>query len=636
MAEKIYNWTDDPMVSGVADCNTDVVNDCLMHLKYENTSDAIQNMYETGQVEKQTRGYNQLLEMKRSTFDKSKFTVVGSPTITDDGVASGFIQSSHIDVNTIDISTVNSWEFGFKITTGEDITVKQYCFSPKEIYKGFLIGVENGKLKLLLGNTGTSWNIHDGALISVSTNIEYYIRVGFTGSNYYFKYSTDNTTWQTALSVTSSKKVLSNSLWTIGTVSFNTAQYFKGSIDLKFFSITVDGKEAFNGNKTGIDIITINNETVEIPYTLSKTGSKIVDVAYRDKIQELYTQDGTASYYTLDETNQDFTLPMGEIYGMIERKSDMLNNPFTFGMNMYFKGEMNNLSWLQSTGGYKPKGGYPSFYNWVLTNANANKAGFKLSTASDITDYDFVVNTTNETFRLPLKNGQEGVFASGVKGNGMTIGLSCGTYGESGLASVTSANLGLTTRTTQLGTQAGFGSSSGSSWPKSIGDVNRGVGLTADPTKSGMVVDTTVPAGWNLYYYVGETVQNANLIDAGRFAEELTNKLDKSSIKAYVIQTYINGTSGYRVWSDGYVEQWGKTGFSVGGQTVTLLKPMKDTNYNVFTTIFYNGNFSTTGGNSPAHSCVAVSTTQIRISQESSASKCTYWRVYGYLAEGEY
>ena len=40
MAEKVYNWTDDPMVSGVADCNTDVVNDCLMHLKYDNKSDS--------------------------------------------------------------------------------------------------------------------------------------------------------------------------------------------------------------------------------------------------------------------------------------------------------------------------------------------------------------------------------------------------------------------------------------------------------------------------------------------------------------------------------------------------------------------------------------------------------------------
>ena len=38
MTEEIYGWTDNPMKSGVADCNTDVVNDCLMHLKYDNKS----------------------------------------------------------------------------------------------------------------------------------------------------------------------------------------------------------------------------------------------------------------------------------------------------------------------------------------------------------------------------------------------------------------------------------------------------------------------------------------------------------------------------------------------------------------------------------------------------------------------
>lgn len=31
---EIYNWVDDPTVSGVAKCDTDVLNDCLMHLKY--------------------------------------------------------------------------------------------------------------------------------------------------------------------------------------------------------------------------------------------------------------------------------------------------------------------------------------------------------------------------------------------------------------------------------------------------------------------------------------------------------------------------------------------------------------------------------------------------------------------------
>ena len=45
-----------------------------------------------------------------------------------------------------------------------------------------------------------------------------------------------------------------------------------------------------------------------------------------------------------------------------------------------------------------------------------------------------------------------------------------------------------------------------------------------------------------------------------------------------VVETYINGTDWYRVYSDGWVEQGGAMGTS---QTITLLKPMADTNYYV-------------------------------------------------------
>ena len=55
---------------------------------------------------------------------------------------------------------------------------------------------------------------------------------------------------------------------------------------------------------------------LKIPYTESKTGSKIVGVNYRERVKDMYKQFGYAPYYTLSDT--DFTLPMGEIYGMIE------------------------------------------------------------------------------------------------------------------------------------------------------------------------------------------------------------------------------------------------------------------------------------------------------------------------------
>lgn len=313
-----------------------------------------------------------------------------------------------------------------------------------------------------------------------------------------------------------------------------------------------------------------------------------------------------------------------------------LNNPFSFGVNQYFKGEMDNLSWLKSTGDYKPKGGYPSFYNWILTNANANKAGFKLSTASGITDYDFVVNTTNETFRLPLKNGQEGVFASGVKGNGKSLGFTTG-----------SKNFGLMETYNQavnnvFANRGAFNVNVGKFTPTSWdGENDQALGLTTDPTKSGIIVDITVPSGWNLYYYVGETVQNANLIDAGRIAEELGNKQDVLEYK--MVDSYISGTSGYNVWKTPlgyYCEQWGRNRNNTTAVSVTIsfLKKFANTDYSVLV-----GRENQTSNNVTNSQFSANSKTQASFLLQSgynggnAVNICdVVWRASGYLATGEY
>ena len=38
----------------------------------------------------------------------------------------------------------------------------------------------------------------------------------------------------------------------------------------------------------------------------------------------MYGQYGYTQYYTLDETNGNFTLPMGDIYGMIENLRQLI------------------------------------------------------------------------------------------------------------------------------------------------------------------------------------------------------------------------------------------------------------------------------------------------------------------------
>lgn len=248
-----------------------------------------------------------------------------------------------------------------------------------------------------------------------------------------------------------------------------------------------------------------------------------------------------------------------------------LNNPYTLFDSKYSPDPLYNASWLKSDGEYKPKTTYVTAYEALVVEQNsAVEAGtsvqlpsgttyvkrglsVKLSTAEDITDYDFVINTTDETFRLPLKNGLEGVFAGQtVVGNGMTLGLTNGTqFGgliQGGDGQGTSLLAGIV---------EAYGKNVGSYTGNTALDVPSNVGVATDSTKSGLVTSNSVPDGFALYYYVGETVQNANLIDAGRMPELYATKQYATSA-SFPSDRYIDltlGASGstYTAPADGWV-----------------------------------------------------------------------------------
>lgn len=107
--------------------------------------------------------------------------------------------------------------------------------------------------------------------------------------------------------------------------------------------------------------------------------------------------------------------------------------------------------------------------------------------------------------------------------------------------------------------------------------------------------------------------------------------------KAQIIDTYVNGTSGYRIWSDGYCEQWGFNPATAQDRTpyaLTLLKTYKDTNYQFIRVpkgiskdfdILYGFGATNIDGN---HVTFYTSNTNYYIGDN--------WQAHGYLAEGEY
>jgi hypothetical protein len=212
-----------------------------------------------------------------------------------------------------------------------------------------------------------------------------------------------------------------------------------------------------------------------------------------------------------------------------------LNNPFVLLEGHYFTAPVYNSSWLQSNAGFTGSLAlHPTAYNALLIEQNPNvevgttidnytKRGLSVKLDTEAyTDYDFVLNTTSQTFRCPLKINK----ASGraVVGNGKTLGITDGTN-NAGLKFTTASGARI------YGTPELYGKGVGTTSTSGTGTTNdKSVGITTDPTKSGI---ETSDNGLYLYFFVGETVQNANLLNVGRVEEKVASLIpDNSSVIA--------------------------------------------------------------------------------------------------------
>ena len=185
-----------------------------------------------------------------------------------------------------------------------------------------------------------------------------------------------------------------------------------------------------------------------------------------------------------------------------------------------------------------------------------------------LTDYDFYIDTENETFRLPLLNGSEnklGKFESiplPAFGSDFSNPYVNGMYEVFASRSTDDGYLYIANKTTDFEAD---NNTPTDGWgrvfcPASLGDT--------------IFIGTSIPEGGqrfaryakyigngSLYFYVGETVQNANLIDAGRIGEILPTKTDmqqaaKASMPSdrYIDLTLGASGSTYTAPANGYFQ----------------------------------------------------------------------------------
>ena len=307
-----------------------------------------------------------------------------------------------------------------------------------------------------------------------------------------------------------------------------------------------------------------------------------------------------------------------------------VNNVYSYGMSQYYKGTMNNNSWLKSAGQWNDGNVYTGMYNWLLEQMNAGVSGFVASTAA-YTDYDFVINTADQTFRLPLLDGSEDLPSDRYveiedKTDGSTHTAPANGFfycravvnQAGGYAYVikSGTDLSYTTQSsTSNTTQAGF-------IPVSKDDV---VTLAVGAATVNYFRFIYAKGNGNLYYYIGDTLQHADLINVARIEEKLTDV--NAASRGYVVESYRNGTEWYRIYSDGWIEQGGMVTSNSGTITYNFITPFKDTNYG----LLCNQNSGGLGDQSNGMVIKKVSNSQFSVLFTATSTGITYtWYACGY------
>ena len=144
---------------------------------------------------------------------------------------------------------------------------------------------------------------------------------------------------------------------------------------------------------------------------------------------------------------------------------------------------------------------------------------------------------------------------------------------------------------------------------------------------------TVQPQSVKVLYYivVANSVKTDIEVDIDEIATDLNAKVDKADLSPVnvVVETYVNGTSWYRIWSDGWIEQGGLC-TSHNLQTISLLKPFNNTDYSI--------NLTETA---LANSAIDTSKNDQIISKTTSSFYCyinnsnnvgAYWKACGYGA----
>lgn len=389
------------------------------------------------------------------------------------------------------------------------------------------------------------------------------------------------------------------------------------------FQQSVDGALSNIDSSVQIAITTIDTKSDEAIETINNAVDGVIEDIEAEANEQIANIERTGFYMRDDKLY--FINSQGEETEFKSGGGDTI--PLFTGL--YFDFKPNNASWLKGGEQKNRAGIYETTYDELVEClTGVNKYDLKVINIGDMVagvDYSeyWKLDQDNMVFQTPTAISNKAL-SGAVMGNGMALGLTNG-----------SQNFGLrnfTLSAVHIAFKDAYGVPVGQYSSQAATNADKAVGVTTDPTKSGIVVEQSTA---QLYFKVANAVTNLELLNVGEVTEALADKIGRQDCPAYITEAYVNGTSGYNLYSNGYCEQWGICNGSNTNTKTTLLKNYKDTNYIV--NISFNNNINSSadvssfwGSYLQAHNKTVSSF--YSFCQGANTQFGTVWRACGYIS----
>ena len=518
---------------------------------------------------------------------KYPFETFGSLTINEENIASGFSSTNYIVFKEPFNPESNTWEQMWKITTGEDIVSVNNVLNrvPENLSSGFCFVIRDSKIGIYISSGTESYDIAN-SLWSEQTlepNTTYYIKNSFDGSKYSMDISTDKINFTNYITVESTLTIspIKNKIGAYGTEE----HHFRGLIHLNECYIKIGDEIWWEGKQRNLE------EECPIGSIFLNNNFKVADTQFVN----------------------------GKFFVWAELQNDTVVNCGNSGARMVFLGYDGIVIDSNIDGVYsvEPEGAVSR--RWYDNNNNLMKQhdgtnwttgvylslGFMLCTSDSNKTFISVDQTFNGLGYIGstvwVDKDVKGLYPNYRNLDGTLRNIEYTTKNLKFLelnTNYTDQHIRLNETQLQIGTLFYDDIENANKLPNTL--EYRGFGIVGSVSvSSGKITKFDIKLPFRAIGY-------SDLAEAH-----------------VVIQTYKNGTSWYRIWSDGWCEQGGRGNTANSNVTVNLLKAFKDTTYTVSI-----GN-NTNGAYASPSSCDIVSNSQIRLRCAGTAE--WMWQACGYI-----